>query len=196
MLNTCVILNGPPNSGKDTLADLLTAYGFKKQEMKARLYEDTANHFDVDLPELKRRATDRILKEEGWYELPYDWELLQSMSPREALIHTSETVIKPNHGDDYFGLAAAGKCKLDYATLAVFSDGGFEAEIAPLIDAYKNVLIFRLHRDGCTFEGDSRDYLEGFDNTYDVDLIDGQPDQAITEIIEVLDPLIYDLRVA
>jgi hypothetical protein len=183
MLDTCIILNGPPNCGKDTLADLLVDYGFHKHEMKDRLYLDTALLFKVDLYPLRNRATSRHFKDEPWEDLVLDGKLI---TPRQALIHTSEDVIKPNQGDDYFGEAAARKCINQHSVLAVFSDGGFEAEIEPLLDIYENVVIFRLHRSDCSFEGDSRNYLMGFDSTYDVYLEIGKPLKALKDILSIV----------
>lgn len=192
MLDTCVILNGPPNCGKDTLADLLVNYGFHKHEMKARLYLDTANLFKVDLTLLKNRATSRHFKDEPWEELVLND---RTMTPRQALIHTSEDVIKPTHGDSYFGEAAAQKCISSISSLAVFSDGGFEAEIEPLLGQYRNVIIFRLHRSDCSFEGDSRSYLMGFLTTFDIYLEIGEPNKAVKEIISILNPYVHSLEV-
>lgn len=176
MLDTCLILNGPPNSGKDTLALLLVKHGYTKMAMKDQLYIDTAKLFDVDYDAFVARASDRILKEEPW-------PAIGDCTPREALIYTSEFVIKPNHGDDYFGLAAAEACKKQNATFAVFSDGGFESEIPPLQAAYKNLFICRLHRNGCTFEGDSRTYMPDSPFTFDLHLIDGKPELAANYLL-------------
>ena len=186
-LSTVVVLNGPPNCGKDTLADMLVEYGLHKHQMKEQLYIDTAKEFGVDLTWLTRKASDRVSKEVHHRDL-----ILNGMpiSPRQALIFTSENIIKPNHGDDYYGQAAVNRCRARNSTLAVFSDGGFQSEIEPLQKAYHNVIIFRLHREGHTFEGDSRAYLEGFDNTYDISLVDGKPTQGLADILAVLDSYI------
>ena len=200
ILNTAVIMNGPPNSGKDTLAFMLEEYGFVKMAFKDQLYIETAKYFGVNLQELIRRASDRVLKEQPWKELEYTisphYDESFYRTPRQALILTSENYIKPNQGDDYFGLAAVEACKKRVATMAVFSDGGFASEIKPLADAYKHVVIFRLHRKGCSFEGDSRSYLPGFDNTHDIHLVEGEPRWGLQEILDLLNPYIYDFSVA
>lgn len=148
-----VILNGPPDCDNDTLASRMVEYGFQHKAFKTQLYKDTAEHFGLDLNDFIRRATDRGLKETGYGR--------RKMTPREMLIYTSEEVIKPQYGEGYFGQAAAGQCLMDEAYLAVFSDGGFREEIFPLVDTYDTLVIFRLHRDGCSFVRDSRDYLGG-----------------------------------
>lgn len=189
MLDTCIILNGPPNCGKDTLGAILVEYGFVKHAMKDQLYIDTAKEFGVNLYELVRRASDRELKEEPWLELtlPESDSLSRILSPREALIHTSENIIKPTQGDDYFGLAAAEACRVAGDPLVVFTDGGFQAEIAPLLKTFHSVVVFRLQREGCSFEGDSRKYLQGFENTYDLLLVTGDTHTPIQDILDYLE---------
>ena len=192
MLDTCIVLNGPPNSGKDTLAFILQdVYGFSKQAMKDMLYSDTAEYFRVDRKELVRRASDRKMKEESWgpLNIPDGVDTSRILSPRDALIHVSETVKKPKYGDDYFGKAAAQACVHAGAPLVVFSDGGFPEEVKPLQKIFQQVVIFRLYRDDCSFEGDSRDYLRGFPNTFNLELVDGKPHLAIREILDILDEL-------
>ena len=182
-LHTAIVLNGPPNVGKDTLADIFidNCPGAMKKQFKKQLYVDTMEEFGitrtVHQAEFMHRCTDRISKEIAWHRLG-------DLSPRQALIHTSEYVIKPNQGKEYFGLAAATECLLSKAQVAIFSDGGFQAEIEPLKEIYKNVIIFRLHRDGCSFVGDSRTYLGGpaGADVHDLHLVDNEPGIAIYEI--------------
>lgn len=180
-LHTCIILNGPPAVGKDTLADMFISAcpGAHKMQFKERLYTDTMEEFgltrNVHKAEFMFRATDRIKKEERWTRLG-------GFSPREALIHTSEHVIKPNQGPEYFGVAAAQECLLNKAQVAVFADGGFPDEVEPLHAIYQNLIVFRLKREGFNFDSDSRDYLPDGDNVYNLTLIDDEPLVAIYEI--------------
>jgi hypothetical protein len=180
LLDTCVILNGPPNSGKDTLADILARdYNFNKHQMKDTLYSETAKHFQVAEDKFIELAKHRKHKE-----MPL--MTLGGRSPREALIYVSEDVIKVAHGKDYFGKRQAMACVQANSKKAVFSDGGFPAEIEPLKDVFNTVYIFRLHREDCTFTSDSRDYLKGFDNTFDINIVEGAPKIAILEILRLL----------
>ena len=178
MLNLCVILNAPPGAGKDTIADLLVAgHGFKKFQMKTELNKAVAYHYGISLAEFEEMAGDRDLKE-----IPVDF--LDGKSPREAQIHVSEDLIKPKHGKDYFGRMAALACSDSKVAKAVFSDGGFEEEIRPLIQVFEKVAIVRLRREGYTFENDSRNYLESLAQTYDITLIEGDPLEALDEILK------------
>jgi hypothetical protein len=192
-LQTCVILNGPPNVGKDTLAFMLEDYGFKKMAFKDQLYIDTSMRYQVPLETLINRASDRVFKELPWLLLEHP-ETQQILSPRQALIETSENYIKPKYGKDYFGQAAVRACRRKHAVLAVFSDGGFPEEIKPLQEAYLNTVIIRLHRQGLSFAGDSRSWLEGFKNTHDMVLTEGKPRADLEHILDLLDPYIPFLK--
>ena len=177
MLNLCVILNGPPGVGKDTIADLMVSEGFVKHQMKAILYQHTADHCRIPLFIFETMASDRLLKDKPT-------TLLNGLTPRQALIHVSENVYKPRYGLDYFGQAAAKACVDQNSRFTVFSDGGFDEEIEPLQEVFDVVLIVRLHREGYTFEGDSRSYLTGWQLTTDVTLEEGSPGRAVEEIMK------------
>jgi len=154
-----VILNGPPNSGKDVLASYCSAadhsqYGHASvvRRFKESLYVVTAMLYCVDLEWLIAVANDRDQKDE------YQPEL--GSTPREALIFTSERVVKPHYGDEWFGKKAAQS--LVPGRIHWFSDGGFLSEMNPLLAAVgqENFLLVRLRRRGCSFELDSRRYLD------------------------------------
>lgn len=101
-----------------------------------------------------------------------------NLSIREAMIYVSEIIIKPRWGDNYFGVARVKSIK-DFESLQtypepLFVDGScaFVEELEPLIEylGQENILLLRIHRDGFTFEGDSRNYI---------------PDGVITNTIDI-----------
>ena len=146
-----VILNGPPSSGKDDGADfLLSEFAGVKKEFKDQLFRLTKLIWNVD-DETWDYLYQREFKEQST-------PLLGGMSPRQALIHTSETVIKPNYGKTYFGVCAARTLN---EGINFFSDGGFVEELQPIIEELgeENVLVIRIHRPGYNFSSDSRRYL-------------------------------------
>lgn len=170
-----IIHNGPPSSGKDVASKAFVEYmnntphnhnlSVIHREFKGQLFKLTKLIYNI---------SDEQWDE--WYtrdgkEIPR--EKLNGKSCREALIHTSETVIKPNFGSGYFGEYAA---KYD-ADVVTFSDGGFVGEIAPLIAKYgrDNVLVVRIHRDGFDFGNDSRSYLPDGIVTHMVDVYNKMP---------------------
>lgn len=194
-----VILNSPPNGGKDSVAKFFSEkmpHIFKHKEFKAKLFELTKGLFCISDERFNEIYSDRNMKEKPLPEftitrkaaralsfiLPYIADELETgnderqdpnlfrLSVREAMIYTSEVVCKPTFGSNYFGIAAASSIQEDY--INVFSDGGFVEELTPIIDKLgkENVMIVRIHREGCDFSGDSRDYLpDGIvSNTFDV----------------------------
>lgn len=155
-MKTILILNGPPGSGKDTLADaLVEAFGWQKVEFKAALRQDTASPFDVSLESLRALESTKEIPNP----LLRHPETNEPMSLRQALIYTSEGVIKPKHGKMYYGQRLAETVSASDASFFICSDGGFDHEIIPLLDAGLRVRIMRIDRPGYTFANDSRDYI-------------------------------------
>lgn len=181
-MSLAVLLNAPPGAGKDTIATLMQMmFHMHKLAFKDQLYLETIAHYDLDedqADEFLRRAVDRQLKEEPW-EVTGD-------TPRWMLIETSEKYIKPTKGPSFFGDSVVERVKQMGYEHIVLSDSGFPEETQPLIDHFDRVVICRLHREGYTFDGDSRNYLEGFPDTHDFTLIEGNPGATVMEILEVI----------
>ncbi len=152
---TVVVLNAPPSAGKDVGASYLAKnfHNVSHKEFKKALFDLSIAVAQIDRTKFFELYDDRKLKETPT-------PLLFNRSPREHMIHTSETLIKPVYGKEYFGNVLA--MSLDDG-VNVISDGGFIEELQPVIKEVgaENVIIVRIHRDGCTFDGDSRDYLYG-----------------------------------
>jgi len=175
-----ILLNGPKLSGKDTLADLIVKKNdYTKMQFKDRLYDIGAKIAGIRLRHYIELCTDRVTKEVACEGLGYK-------SPRQHLIHVSEEVIKPLFGEDYFGeyLAEEIDCGYNYGwSGVVVSDSGFETELSSIISGMLDkcgttyeIHVVRLYKNGCTFEGDSRDYLsdnEGFLQYHDITVVDG-----------------------
>ena len=62
--NTLIILNAPPNAGKDTIADaIVERTGMEHRRFKDHLYQLTADTFNMDVELFTKLATDRETKE-------------------------------------------------------------------------------------------------------------------------------------
>lgn len=120
-------------------------------------FQDVYNDYDGDY----LRYMKSWMKDLSWYELNG-----KDYSKREFLIHMSENVIKPSFGKDAFGKAFVNSLPED--GIVFVSDSGFPEELQPVIEhvGEENVLVIRIQRESCSFEGDSRDYLtpEMFDD--------------------------------
>ena len=177
-----IIFNGPPGSGKDMFGQALYQYKFSvskdtevfKQSFKESLIEIALSIANVN------RTTWNV-----WYtqkELPRD-ELF-GLSCRQFLIKVSEEAVKPCFGDTFFGEALAKK--LLFGT-NIITDGGFKSELEPIIKevGVENILVIRMHREGHTFEGDSRGFIkdEWFKGLKCVDIDSIDPELTLTRIL-------------
>lgn len=196
MSKLIVVLNGPIGVGKDTLALALqnTRAGIELMALKDALFTDTAKYFGVPRAEFIARHNDRNLKELPW------WRLIlankkatgEALSTRQALIHVSESVIKPRFGLGYYGKCAGQVASLahHFGKLPVFTDGGFNEEAIAMVEAAgpeARLLVVRLHRPGCSFAGDSRDYIAAEHPRIcyaEVQLIAGEVSQGVQDILE------------
>lgn len=188
-----LILNGPPNSGKDTLADNLIENDIDdwiKLSFKDALYVKTAAFYRVDLQWFKIMATNRDTKEMKLTELGH-------ISPREAMIFVSERNIKPIYGNDYFGKEMRYMIDGCAVENIIIPDGGFEEEVQVLMDAYpEQVWIVQLKAKDCDFSNDSRDYIMGWpEQTFEIDICRGYPEMDLEELYGILND-IEDIEVA
>ena len=185
LLKLVIVLNGPPGVGKDTIARAMTEMlgAPVKLEFKTQLFTELALWSGVPVHELIARNSDRSLKE-------VPWDKLKGLSVRQALIHVSEDIIKPRYGAGYFGTAAAARAEqvIEAGGVPVFSDGGFNVEIQALASAVGPdvpVLVVRMHRDGCSFDGDSRSYItlsHPSVHLVDANLVEGDVCDAVQQV--------------
>lgn len=181
-----VILNAPPHSGKDTIANHLVATGeFAKREFKQGIYDIAEVVLGENYSLFQMHLASRSHKE-----TPKDY--LQGLTPREFLIKVSEEWIKPTLGEDYFGKALLRSLPEDLHT--VVSDGGFNEEVLSLLKGTNPplVIVVRMHREGYSFEGDSRNYIAFPVGTHPrlfqwtLHLKEDDPQHSVTEITELI----------
>jgi len=162
---------------------------------KNRLFSIALNISGIYDDEWFERYNDRSLKELPWDRLPINPLTNIRHSQRTWMMFVSEDMIKPALGKRFFGESAAQSVKDDqdsdifklsgYNHVHVFSDSGFESEVEPLFELPDTeVYLIQLFRDGCTFKGDSRDYLKYNDRYGGNHVIhnDGTIDDAVEEI--------------
>lgn len=178
MKNRVIAFNGPPGSGKDYAAEYLQQYDPNANtfhlQMKTKLYELVyamyCNPMRTSFDTFLLLMTDRHRKD-----VPH--ALFKGLSPRQALIHISEDIIKPNFGKDYFGkyLAQQIEDTLDIVEINgltfPISDCGFIEELEPVCKVI-SVTLVRLHREGCDFKNDSRTYLYPDQHGLNIEVID------------------------
>lgn len=157
-----VLLNGPKGSGKTALGTAVA--------------KELGGHAMGFADELKK-ATHAAY---GMYNIGFDYfekvkdvpsDAFLGLTPRKAYIHFSETYLKQVHGQDVFARLMEKRIRrtanLDYRhdtvdEIFIMTDCGFEPEATHLANVFgpDNVVVIRLYRDGCSFEGDSRNYIK------------------------------------
>jgi len=174
-----IVLNGPPGCGKDAIASRICTLlpEVQHHEVKYRLIQLALAISGLTL--------------EGWLQLnrrelkEIPAASLGGLTPRQFLIRISEEYIKPLYGPQYFGMQAAKRVAVSSAQNFIFSDGGFDAEVQCL-SSVGNVHLVHIHREECTFLGDSRSYLSAdapYLSTYlQVHQVEGNLDVAVAAI--------------
>lgn len=159
-----IVLNAPPLSGKDFICKYLCdgQPNIHHEEVKELLFEVAVRTAGISRDLWDAMYTRR------YKEVPSPYLIIDgvNVSPRQWMIHCSESVIKPLFGNSAFGSAAVEKLKKKYDAhedVVVFSDGGFKEEIAAL-SAYAastggNFFLARIHRKGYDWGNDSRSWL-------------------------------------
>lgn len=118
-----------------------------------------------------------------FFDTPYAWysyekrkdvtsKEFNGLTPRQAYIWMSEEVVKPKFGKYYWAEKAVeyyfdqiykngSNLKSAHTSPFIVTDLGFQHELEPIFKKFKsqNVLIIRVHRNGCDFKNDSREYI-------------------------------------
>lgn len=157
--------NGPPKSGKDTIAKLL----------QLRLSSEASRFILIDhLARPMREMAMALLGLKGWdqytdyKDVPNPLltrkqdESIKLETMRELMIAISEEFIKPRYGRDFWARAMwpSHKAYHDYPNfILLVPDIGFKEEVLFLMNQadYRQV---NLYREDCDFSNDSRDYVE------------------------------------
>jgi len=151
-------LNGPPHSGKDTIAnaiieqidrDPMFGIATRKLEIKAGLR--AMGMAVLGLPN-DPAEYDRIK------DVPQD--IFNGDSLRQWMIGVTEGYFKPRYGKTFWISRELGLNPFFYG-LSIVTDMGFDEEINVLYNKYTahSVLLVHLYRDGTSFFGDSRNYV-------------------------------------
>ncbi len=167
-----ILFNGPAGSGKDTAANLFKElYGDNTFAYKMALPLKEACHKLLglegsleDLEPLKAEKIKFIVRKEFDY-YPSPTSVVNDcgeMTLRQFYIHVSENFMKPMFGQYIFGDLAVENIKNSTKPIVTVSDSGFAPEALPILKAFpkEDVFLVRIFREGKTFSGDSRGYIE------------------------------------
>lgn len=165
-----IITNGPPRSGKDTMCGLIresiTGCDLIPLSYKKTLYVGVARRYGLSVEAVYQLNADTLIKDE-----PSD--LFGGKSVRQALIYESEDVIKKKYGPQGVAIQTFKLLEEEYGVerlknaVLYCSDGGFNSELFAAYDYFgigvEDVYILCMLREGCSFDGDSREFLKNPD---------------------------------
>lgn len=155
------LLNGPPDSGKDSLANFVVKNDrtFGKMAAAFPIKEAMRAFFGLSDSEYNQLETNKVLKNQ-----PLD--RLGNKSWRQVNIDFAEKFIKKQYGPKIFGKRLVARInqvrgpKQGYNIM--ISDCGFTEEVEPLVAEFgaKNVHVIKLARKDCDYSKDSRGYID------------------------------------
>lgn len=151
-----IILNGPPRSGKDTLAKLilshlgaayLRSFGSELKLMTHRLYGMVHSKADA-FEEVKDEPSISF----------------NGLTPRQAYINVHELYLKPVHGLEALGdllVKSMRRRGLWSASTLIITDAGSVEECMPIVRKYgtENITLVRIEKEGCEWN-DNRTKIE------------------------------------
>ena len=149
-----ILFNGPPRSGKDTATRMaLSMLGDKGAFYRFAEPLKDAVHAMIGYAGVNCEHFNNVKNEVS--------KEFFGMSPRQMYIWLSEEVLKPKFGKDYFARIAVTKIKQMAQDVVVIADCGFVSECQALGEefGFENVHVVHMHRNGCSFAGDSRNYI-------------------------------------
>lgn len=157
-----VCFNGPPYSGKDTMARMLAEH-MDSQEVTIPVVE-----VSLSLP-LRRLAYQMVGRD--YIPETYDdfkketFPQFGGVTGRQLMIDVSERFLKLCYGQDIMAkmlLNELADLEFPDKGVVLVRDSGFQCEVQPLIDAVgaRNLFVVQIHRTDCTFVGDSREWVE------------------------------------
>lgn len=164
-----ILFNGPPKSGKDTIAKLLREYIDSQSEIPTHML-----HFATPMRDMAMN----LVGESGFQRYNEIKDLPQPMlkragidddgfdSIRQFMIGISEQFMKMRYGRDIWGRILlhryAGNWWGKLPAIVLIPDLGFTSEFNVVASATtpRRVVIVQTHREGTSFAGDSRNYVE------------------------------------
>ena len=159
-----VLLNGPPGCGKDFAGKTIEIELFVADRPRVRIVKfaesvKVGTHAAHELYHSNGSPLPHDQFEDS-KDQPIDWFF--GKTPRAAYIAFSEAFMKPLHGPRIFGQLLLRSIRFSQeADVYVVTDSGFREEAEVLVEHFGagNCFLARIHREGKTFDGDSRNWV-------------------------------------
>lgn len=155
-----VAFNGPPQSGKDTLAEMLA----DKMDKSGVTLPVRMESLSLPLRQVAYVMTGWVGPTDGENYERFKTTRFQQFggaSGRQLMIDVSEKFLKPTYGIEVMAnLLIARNSNVGPAVLLI-RDSGFQIEVDPLIRwvGEDNLYVVNVFRDDTSFEGDSREWV-------------------------------------
>lgn len=184
-------LNGPPGCGKDTLAHMLV------EHMESQGVETPIMISPFSLP-LRFMAFSMV--GDSYSQSRYE-DFKRRNFPafnrtgRQLMIDVSESFLKPMYGMNCLARMKIEQLKaINFDGLVIMPDCGFMIEVSSLRQdiGANNLYVVRIHRDKCSFNNDSREWVYS-DHDTDLDN-DGTLDDLRTEAGRIYGRLVNNLH--
>lgn len=165
-----VLFNAPPRAGKDSCAAAIEDCfdGVVKLNFKDSLYKRSAEILGYDLDFWTKVCQSDDLKDKPMVDLTFMGVKYGMLTPRQVLITIAENFLKKAYGNNIFAidLAASIRKKIDTGLINqifVIPDCGFSYEADTIRGSFPfaKVVVVHIEREGCSFDSDSRDWVEG-----------------------------------
>lgn len=149
-----ICLNGPPSSGKDTIANILTyRYGAINLKLAQPLRDVVSAVFNITDHIIDKVKNNPINIKQSNYRI------------RDFMIDVSELIIKPKLDENWFSNTLCNRIKSKYINeeIIAISDIGFYKELDVIYNTFKDshdIELWKIYRTGKDFSTDSRTYFE------------------------------------
>jgi hypothetical protein len=148
--------NGPPECGKDTLAELVA----EQLDVAGVTIPVRFESLSMTLRKVAYQIVGELGELDGvdYAEFKRTEYALLGVTGRQLMIDVSEKFLKPTYGVDVMSKLLLERNE-DFHGLLLIRDMGFQTEVDKLATevGFDNMLVVQVSREGKTFEGDSRE---------------------------------------
>lgn len=176
-----ILLNGPKYCGKDTAAAaLLRAFGAESAIFRftVPVKEETHRRYGLEVP--FDYFEDKSVKDAPMAEFG-------GLSPRQAYIKVGDE-LRAEHGPDIVTAMLCERIRQSGVPIVVNPDCGGDAEAEGIVEelGFDSVIVFRIHKEGHDYAGDSRNWVTS-DKVRKIDIVnvEGQVADYVSTVVQV-----------
>jgi hypothetical protein len=150
--------NGPPRCGKDTMARMLADH-MDSQGVTIPVREVSLST-PLRVIAYAMTGFKGALDGDDYEGFKIKWFREFDRTGRELMIDVSEKFLKPVYGPAIMADLLLGQLQ-GFTGVALIRDTGFQVELESLAKrmGFRKIYCARIHRDGCDFSNDSREYV-------------------------------------